>query len=125
MPDFNEMLQGILSNPQALEQIKTLAQGLGLSDTTNMSAPAPPAPPPPAPVQPDFNQLLQGFVQLSRSTPINAQQMALLQALKPFMRPDRAARLDKAIQVARLSQLAGNAFQQMGPQLFGGGNGHV
>ncbi len=121
MADFNEMLQGIMSNPQALEQIKTLAQGLGLSDTSNIPTP----PPAPVPSQPDFNQLLQSFVQLSRNTPINAQQMALLQALKPFMRPERAARLDKAIQVARLSQLASNAFQQMGPQLFGGGNGHV
>lgn len=119
MPDFNEMLQGIMSNPQAIEQLKTLAQGLGISDTPNIPAP------PTVQSQPDFNQLLQSVAQLSRSTPINAQQMALLQALKPFMRPDRAARLDKAIQVARLSQLASNAFQQMGPQLFGGGKGHV
>ncbi len=119
MVDFNEMLQGIMSNPQAVEQLKTLAQGLGISDAPTMPAPSP------AQSQPDFSQLLQSFLQLSRSTPINPQQMALLQALKPFMRPDRAARLDKAIQVARLSQLASNAFQQMGPQLFGGGNGHV
>ncbi len=48
MADFSEMLNGILSNPQAMQQMMALAQSLGLQGQggqPQQSAPTPPPPP--------------------------------------------------------------------------------
>ena len=121
MADFSEMLNGILSNPQAMQQMMALAQSLGLQGQggqPQQSAPTPP--PPPQPSQPDPMQLLQGFLQMSKQMGGDERQLALFQALKPFVRPDRAEKLDRAIQVAKISRLAGNALQKLGPQILSG-----
>ena len=55
MADFSEMLNGILSNPQAMQQMMALAQSLGLQGQggqPQQSAPTPPPPPPQLPQQP-------------------------------------------------------------------------
>ena len=46
---------------------------------------------------------------------------ALLNALRPFVRPERYARLDQAVQIARLSRLARAALEMLRPE----GDGHV
>ena len=103
MADFSEMLNGILSNPQAMQQMMALAQSLGLQGQggqPQQSAPTPPPPPPQLPQQPsqpDPMQLLQGFLQMSKQMGGDERQLALFQALKPFVRPDRAEKLDRAI----------------------------
>lgn len=124
MADFSEMLNGILSNPQAMQQIMSLAQSLGLQGQGGQPQQSAPAPPPPQlpqqPNQPDPMQLLQGFLQMSKQMGGDERQLALFQALKPFVRPDRAEKLDRAIQVAKISRLAGNALQKLGPQILSG-----
>lgn len=111
MADMNEMLSGILSNPQAMESIMAMAKSLGQQQ---QSQSAPVSTPPGA----DPVQLMQSLLQLSRNMSGDERQVALFQALKPFVRPDRAERLDRAIQVARISRLAGRALQSLGPQSF-------
>ena len=121
MADFSEMLNGILSNPQAMQQMMALAQSLGLQGQggqPQQSAPTPQLPQQPS--QPDPMQLLQGFLQMSKQMGGDERQLALFQALKPFVRPDRAEKLDRAIQVAKISRLAGNALQKLGPQILSG-----
>ncbi len=128
MADFSEMLNGILSNPQAMQQMMALAQSLGLQGQGGQpQQAAPPAPPPQQHPQvqqqfqqPDPAQLLQGFLQLSKQMGGDDRQLALFQALKPFVRPERAEKLDRAIQVARISRLAGNTLQKLGPQILSG-----
>ena len=51
-------------------------------------------------------QLLQGFLQMSKQMGGDERQLALFQALKPFVRPDRAEKLDRAIPVAKISRLS-------------------
>lgn len=128
MADFSEMLNGILSNPQAMQQMMALAQSLGLQGQGGQpQQAAPPAAPPQQHPQvqqqfqqPDPAQLLQGFLQLSKQMGGDDRQLALFQALKPFVRPERAEKLDRAIQVARISRLAGNTLQKLGPQILSG-----
>ncbi len=128
MADFSEMLNGILSNPQAIQQMMTLAQSLGLQGQGGQpQQAAPPAPPPQQHPQvqqqiqqPDPAQLLQGFLQLSKQMGGDDRQLALFHALKPFLRPERAEKLDRAIQVAKISRLAGNTLQKLGPQILSG-----
>ena len=48
-------------------------------------------------------------------------QEALLAALKPYLRPERREKLDRAMRIARISQIAGGALKQHGG-LLGGPN---
>ena len=126
MSELEDKLSAILGNPQAMSQIMSLAQSLG----GGSAAPAPPpreqtAPPPQeiAPEgqsAPDLSALLGG---LSGGNGLDPKLMAmagrimeeyqsgddgkaaLLQALRPFVKERRYAKLDKAVQIARLSRV--------------------
>lgn len=116
MTEMNDVLARVMSDPGAMRQIANLAQSLGLQNSPSpppAPPPAPvPAPPPPAQnISQDPMKLMSALLQISKSMGSDQQQLALIQALKPFLRPERAARLDMAIQVAKLSQLAGNTLK--------------
>ena len=62
-------------------------------------------------------QLMQNLIQLSNQTGnLNQQQLALIQAIKPFLTPERAEKLERAIRVANISRMASSGFRQMGSQ---------
>ena len=116
MAEWEEKLEGILSNPQAMEQIMSLARSLeGGNSTQPQEAPSPSAQTP-APL-PDTSSLLSGLSQidpkilsgvarlLSQANRPDDRRTALLQALRPFLRQERYAKLDKAIQIAKLATL--------------------
>lgn len=107
MGDFEEKLESILNNPQAMTQIMTLAQSLGASQSQSES---PPAESPPPSQDSAFQldpRLLSGIATLLGQYNSNDdQRVALLQALKPFVKEQRYAKLDKAIQITRLSRMA-------------------
>lgn len=111
MPDLNELLAQVMSNPQAMEQMQSLAQSLGLQGASEQAQPAQPVSAPPSEGMPVAIQLMGTLLQMSRSMGGDDRQTALIQALKPFVRPERARKLERAIQVAKISRLAGNALQ--------------
>ena len=118
MAEWEEKLEGILSNPQAMEQIMALAKSLeGGNTQQGTPSPTPAAPTSPPPAGPDLSGLLSGVGKLdpkllSMAAKFMGQmgrqddrRTALLQALRPFVKPERYAKLDKAIQIAKLSVL--------------------
>lgn len=119
MNEFEEKLESILGNPQAMEQIMSLAQSLG----GGQAAPPPPSDREPEP--PASGSLLDGLglgqidpriltgvaSLLSQSQSNDDDRVALLQALRPFVKEQRYAKLDKAIQIARLSRLIRMALE--------------
>lgn len=118
MAEWEEKLEGILSNPQAMEQIMALAKSLEGGNTQPPETSSTPEAPAPAPSSaPDLSQLMSGVGQLDPKLLSMAAKLvgqmgkqddrrtALLQALRPFVKPERYAKLDKAIQIAKLSVL--------------------
>ena len=124
MSEFEDKLGAILGNPDAMAQIMSLAQNLGGGTDASPPPSSPAAPVSPAPESlPDLSSLLGGlgeidpqliqnglqlFSQLSAS---DDERVVLLQALKPFLKQDRYAKVDRAIQIARLSRVLRVAFQ--------------
>lgn len=101
MAEFDEKLNSILSNPDAMSQIMKLAQ--------SFSDPAPPPPrPTPEPSAPSFSGMDPGVMmkllplvqELGGGQDSNARR--LLYALSPYLRPERQAKIDRALQLARL-----------------------
>lgn len=138
MADIAELFGQIMSNPQMMAQVASLAQGLGLQNDTPtqqqttfapISPPSPPPSPQPPPVgqppQMDAMQLMGRLLQLSQNIGGDDKQLALIQALKPFVRPDRARKLERAIQVAKMSRLAEQALHGLSQNHGQAGESHV
>lgn len=110
MAEFDDKLNSILSNPDAMAQIMQLAQ----SFSGEPSPPPPSQPSPPPPPQNSVNplsalgnldpkvitRLLPLIQELGGSQDSNAR--ALLHALSPYLKPERQQKVDRALQLARL-----------------------
>ena len=131
MAEFDEKLNSILSNPDAMSQIMQLAQSLGGDGQS--AAPPPPGqpdpqqapawgPPPPQQTPPSgggdlLSSLLGGggldSGLLSRLLPLiqelggqrDSNARNLLYALRPYLRSDRQEKVERALQLARLFHL--------------------
>ncbi len=130
MAELEEKLESILGNQEAMAQIMSLARSLDLGDQSKDAPPegaggaqSAPSPPSPVPAQPSAGGLLDGLSSLdpkllSAAAGLFAQyqngnddrRVALLNALRPFVREERYAKLDKAIQIAKLSRLIRSAL---------------
>lgn len=114
MADFEEALNSLLADPDAMGQIMSLAGKLGMGSESPPSSEATPqpesaAPPPFAPEQlGQMGRLLELF-QASRQS--NQEADALIAALRPFLREERQKKLDQAIQLAGLSRAARQAYR--------------
>ena len=132
MAEFDDKLNSLLSNPEAMAQIMQMAQSLsdGQAQQPVQQVPqAPPQqpfpPPPPPPVQQAASQgsnplaslsgltggmdpamltkLLPLIQELGSQNDSNARQ--LLYALRPYLKPDRQEKIERALQLARLFHL--------------------
>ena len=114
MAEFEEKLNSILSDPDAMSRIMQLAQSF------SGESPAPPPPPKTEDPKPDISTLFSGSMdpdlllrllpllqELSSSQNSNARQ--LLYALRPYLKKERQEKVERALQLARLFRV-GKAF---------------
>lgn len=102
MDELERALRAVLDDPAQLNELRALAGSLGLGQ----DAPAPPAPEPVLPVsapEPAPAKAAGSFAPQPRGA---SRQEALLQALRPFLRKDRQAKIERALQAAKLAGLA-------------------
>ena len=135
MAEFDEKLNSILANPDAMAQIMQLAQSLSGDNQSPVPPPPPtPAPPqqpfprPPAPppqggvdllsslaggVDPTLLMKLMPLIQeLGSQNDSNARQ--LLYALRPYLKPERQEKVERALQLARLFHLGKKFLAEWG-----------
>ena len=106
MAELEEKLNAILSDPQAMGQILSAARALsGQEEDAAAEAGTGDADPLSALGQLDPKLLQLGMQLLSEYTGSDNRQAALLEALKPFLRPERQAKVDQAVKIARLSRV--------------------
>ena len=129
MAEFDEKLNSLLSNPEAMAQIMQMAQSLSGGQAQQppqqpLQQPVRPAPPPPPAQAPPpsggdllsslsgltggidptmLTKLLPLIQELGRQNDSNARQ--LLYALRPYLKPERQEKIERALQLARLFHL--------------------
>lgn len=120
MSDWEDKLNTLLSDPDAMAQVMSMAQNLsqqlGASDADEPRAETPPEDAQhTAAAPPDLSALLGGIdpallqklppllAQLNR--PESGETAALLHALRPFLKPERQQKVERAAQLARLLHL--------------------
>ena len=123
MGEFEEKLNSILGDQQAMGQIMALAQSLGKSSPQEGEREEGPPPQQSSEDSPDLSQIMGSLdpkmVQLGMRLMREYQQddsqnTALLQALRPYLREERRGRLDKAVQIAKMSRLLRVALGSLG-----------
>lgn len=123
MGEFEDQLNAVLSDTAAMEQIMALAQSLGAGKS--QSAPDNQGEENQTTYTQQSSGILNGlsgidpqmlqmgmelFQEYQREDDKNT---ALLEALRPFLRKERQKRLEKAIQLARISRVVRKAYQTM------------
>jgi len=129
MGEFEDKLNSILSNQEAMGQIMALAQSLGGSKQPAPSeeeqpAQEQPAPPPESASIPGLDpRLMQmGMRLLQEYNRTDDRNAALLAALRPFVKEERYAKVDRAVQIAKLSRVIRVLLDLLKEN---GGNSHV
>lgn len=105
MSEMEDKLGNILSNPQLMQQIMTMAQSLGQSAS---DAPAPKDTP--AALNPPDPQFLRSIAGIAANSGADSNQKALLSALSPYVNRDKLQRLEKAMQAVRMAQIASSVL---------------
>ena len=117
MAEFEEKLSSILGDQNAMSQIMALAQSL------SGGGEHPPEGDPAAALGQLDPRLLQLGGRILREYQRGEDKhAALLLALKPFLRQERYAKVDQAVQLARLARVVRTALTSMGET---GGDTHV
>lgn len=105
MEDMDSRLNALLSDPEAMGRIMALAQQL--SGESAASSP-PPSPEPPLPPQQEDDgfdpMLLLKFLPLLQELrqDNSSQSMQFLSAMRPFLKPERQPKVERAVKLAHL-----------------------
>ena len=110
MAEFEDKLSSILSNPELMGQIMSMAGAMNQQQSA----------PPPPPSQSGFGAMpfdpgaMAGMMQMLKATQLEPRQRNLIQALRGFVPDDRLVRLEKAMQASLIAKFASQAMNQGG-----------
>ena len=112
MDDMQDQMNAILSNPEMMQKIMTMAQSLS-------SSPTPPSPENASGAQADhLPEIDLGMVQklsgLAGQSNIDKDQRSLLKALGPYLSRERISKLEKAMRAAKMASMASVLLNQSG-----------
>ena len=114
MNELEEKLNALLSNPQLMQQIASMAQSMGAEPQNKPVEPVPP----PAVSMPSFDPKL--LAQTMGQSGIDSNQQSLLHALSPYLSAYRVQKLERAMQAARLAGAASAFLNAGGLQMLTG-----
>ena len=127
MEGIEEKLGAVLSNPEMMNTIMSMAKALGQNQATQEPVPQPkqepqpkPTPPPqksPPPLGRNELEMISKISALSQQTGLDRQEQALLKALNPYLSRDRLGKLEKAMHAAKMARFATVALDRSGGAL--------
>ena len=100
MDDLEAKINSVLSDPDMLQKLSSMAQSLGLAGDMPNEVPKEPAF---GDIDLSLIQKLSGFAKQSR---VDSNQQSLLHALNPYLSSERIGKLEKAMRAAKMAKLA-------------------
>ena len=121
MGDFEEMLGSILSSPKDMEKIMDLARELTGSGEGGEKAGERKQEPAAAPIPGlgDISPKMLGVIGklMGELRSQGDGKAALVNSMKPYVRPERREALDRAVKIAKVARLARFAMTELGGEL--------
>ena len=108
MDDMQDQMNAILSDPEMMQKIMSMAQSLSQPSPEN---------PPESPAEP-LPEIDLGMVKklsgLAGQSNIDKDQRSLLKALSPYLSRERITKLEKAMRAAKMASMASVLLNQSG-----------
>ena len=117
MSELEEKLSSLLSNPQLMQQISSMAQSMTANQQNHPPAPA--EVPQGSLSLPD-PKLMEFFAQSMKQSGVDSNQQALLHALSPYLSDYRVHKLERAMRAAKLAGTASLFLNSGGLQMLSG-----
>jgi hypothetical protein len=115
MDQLEEQIGAILSNPQLMQQITSMAQSLGQGKPDDTAPHPQKQPQGKASAFPSLEGIdmasIQKIAGLTQRSQIDSNQRSLLRALSPYLSKDRIGKLEKAMRAAKVAAVASTALQ--------------
>lgn len=114
--DIGQMLQSVLGDPEQIRKITAMAQSLMSSETEpgTSSIPEPVTSPGKTLGSGSEAKLLSALSGMMGQKGEQSRSAALLSAMRPYMRPEKQEKLDRAMQIARMVRIAGTVMREWG-----------
>jgi len=106
MAEFEDKLNSILSNPQMMQTIMSMAGSF------SQQSQSPPQPQQPAPGLSMDPASLQKMMELLRGTQLDQRQQGLVNALGCYLPQEKVLRLQRAMQASKLAKFASLALSR-------------
>lgn len=114
--NLEEKLGAILSNPEMMQKIQSMAQALGQTESQHDQQKSQEVP-----KMPDIDlSMLQKLSGLAGQTGIDQNQKTLLSALSPYLSRNKVAKLENAMRAAKMARLASGFLGSGGLQRLTG-----
>lgn len=123
MSELEEKLGAVLSNPQLMQQIMSMAQAMGSGQTPKEDTPKEDTPKEAPVTQPMPNldpRLLQSISGMAQNSSVDKNQQSLLKALSPYLSHNRISKLERAMRAARMAGVASSFLNSGGLQMLTG-----
>ena len=119
MAELEEKLNAFLSDPDSMAQVMQLAQQLSGGMGGDSGSPEPsPSPAPAAPLGGLDPQILGKIMPLIQEyQKSNSQTMQLLMALRPFLKPEKREKVERAAQLSHLIHVGKKFLLERGDHL--------
>lgn len=117
MDEINEKINTVLNNPQMMQQIMALAQSLGQSGSPSQQDQPVSSKPGSESASPLDASALARLGKLAQRCNIDKDEQTLLRALSPYLSKYKLARLERAMQAAKMAGVA-SAFLSSGGLRF-------
>jgi len=122
MSDFEEKLNAILSSPETMAQVISIAQSLGMNHEAQTPPPSQASPPSTDDITGMFSALTPDM--LTHLLPLlgefqaetNSREKHLLAALAPYLKESRQEKLQQALRIAKLITLGKKLIGTLGEQ---------
>ena len=115
--DIGALLESVLRDPEQMNRIAAAAQSL--MNGNEAAAPAEGASPAPAASSAAETKLLASLSGMLGQKSEQSRSAALLSAMRPYMRPEKQEKLDRAMQIARMVRIAGTVMREWGGDSHG------
>lgn len=110
MSELDDKLNSILSNPQMMQKIMSLAKSMGsASEQPQTSAQRSESPPPAADIPIDMS-LLNKIASVMQRGSVDREEQQLIQALRPYLSAMKLSKLQRAMQAAKMAQVASDVI---------------
>lgn len=107
MSGMEDQLGAILSDPEMMAKIQSLARSLDQPEDMPQKEEAPKKEPSPPPgIGAGDLEMVKAFTGFARGAEIDKDQRALLKALSPYVSREKTAKLERAMRAAKLAQQA-------------------